>query len=69
MMNKQTILMTLGLMLAVGATAQSRQGGISEQMLTQIRKQQTATASDRALHNAIAANAIDDLAKKPSECR
>ena len=56
--------MTLGLMLAVGATAQSRQGGISEQMLTQIRKQQTATASDRALHNAIAANAIDDLAKK-----
>ena len=55
--------MTLGLMLAVGATAQSRQGGISEQMLTQIRKQQTATASDRALHNAIAANAIDDLAK------
>ena len=63
MMNKQTILMTLGLMLAVGATAQSRQGGISEQMLTQIRKQQTATASDRALHNAIAANAIDDLAK------
>ena len=63
MMNKQTILITLGLMLAVGATAQSRQGGISEQMLTQIRKQQTATASDRALHNAIAANAIDDLAK------
>ena len=63
MMNKQTILITLGLMLAVGATAQSRQGGISEQMLTQIRKQQTATVSDRALHNAIAANAIDDLAK------
>ena len=39
------------------------QGGISPQMLKQIQQNQKQTAADRAIGNAIAANAIDNLAK------
>ena len=39
------------------------QGGISPQMLKQIQQSQKQTAADRAIGNAIAANAIDNLAK------
>ena len=49
--------------VALSATAQTKDGGISEQMLQQIKQQNTPTASDRALRNALAANAIDNLAK------
>ena len=38
-------------------------GGISQQMLQQIQQQNAPTASDRALRNALAANAIDNLAQ------
>jgi len=43
--------------------AQTREGGISPQMLQEIQQQQTATPADKALRNAIAANNIDELAK------
>lgn len=57
------ILICLGLMTAMGAGAQTKDGGISQQMLQQIAQQHAPTASDRALRNALAANAIDNLAK------
>lgn len=43
--------------------AQTKSGGISENMLTEIMKQQDQMPLNRALANAVAANAIDDLAK------
>ncbi len=60
---KHQILFTLGLMAALSTSAQTKQGGITPQMLQQIEQQQAPTASDRALRNALAANAIDLLAK------
>ena len=55
----------IGLCLAASltASAQTKDGGISVQMLQQIEKQNAPTASDRALRNALASNAIDNLAK------
>lgn len=43
--------------------AQTRDGGISQQMISDIRKSQKMTTADRAIANAIASNAIDNLAK------
>ena len=51
------------LCMALTASAQTKNGGINEKMLSEIEKENTLQASDRALVNAIAANAIDDLAK------
>mgnify|MGYP004523013685 CR=1 FL=1 len=53
------------MMLAFAATvgAQTKDGGISAQMMQQIRQAQKQTTADRALFNAIAANNIDNLAK------
>ena len=48
--------------LALTASAQ-RSGGISTKMLHDIQKEQEFTAADRALVNAIGANAIDQLAQ------
>ena len=62
-MVKIRLLICLGLMAALVAGAQTKDGGISQQMLQQIEKQHAPTASDRALRNALAANAIDNLAK------
>ena len=53
----------LGLVATLAAGAQTKEGGISAEMLSQIERQNTPTASDRALRNALAANAIDQLAK------
>ena len=55
----------LGMMLMGTLTvgAQTKDGGISKQMLQQIEKQNAPTPSDRALRNALASNAIDALAK------
>ena len=55
----------LGMMLMGTLTvgAQTKDGGISKQMLQQIEKQNAPSASDRALRNALASNAIDALAK------
>jgi len=60
---KHQILFALGLMAALSTSAQTKQGGITPQMLQQIEQQQAPTASDRALRNALAANAIALLAK------
>jgi len=59
---KRTIL-CLVLGAALAATAQNKTGGISAEMLQQIERQNPPSASDRALRNALAANAIDNLAK------
>ena len=61
-MRKQLIF-AVALTACLSASAQTKDGGISAQMLQQIEKQNTPTASDRALRNALAANAIDLLAK------
>ncbi|MBO5185523.1 MAG: C1 family peptidase [Prevotella sp.] len=43
--------------------AQTKDGGISQQMINDIRKAQKMTTADKAIANAIASNAIDNLAK------
>ncbi len=62
-MNKKKIFLALGLMCSLGASAQQADGGISAEMLTQIRDAQTFSVAEKALLNAIAANSIDNLAK------
>ena len=51
------------LSLTMPLAAQNKNGGISAEMLQQIQQQSTPTASDRAIRNALASNAIDNLAK------
>ena len=57
------IFVCLSCMLALSAMAQTKDGGISPQMLQKIQQQSEPTATDRALRNALAANSIDLLAK------
>lgn len=57
------ILLCAGLLASLTVNAQTKDGGITKQMLQQIEKQNAPTASDRALRNALAANSIDALAK------
>lgn len=59
---RKTVLF-LSAAFALTAMAQTAGGGISEQMLQQIQQQNAPTASSKALRNAIASNAIDNLAK------
>ncbi len=59
----KTILLGLGLLTTVTVSAQKNDGGITVQMLQQIEQQNAPAPSDRALRNALAANAIDVLAK------
>ena len=50
--------------LATGLIAVKAQtGGISKEMLSEIQREQSASPANRAIHNAIAANSIDALAK------
>ena len=58
----RTSIFLVSLCMAMTASAQ-KSGGITDKMLQEIQKEQQLTASDRALVNAIAANAIDNLAK------
>ena len=60
------LILSLSLMMTMSLSAQQKQGGISPQMLQQIEQQNAPTASDRALRNALAANAIDNLAQNRS---
>ena len=60
---KRRLLLGLGLAACLCASAQAKDGGISPQMLQQIQQQNPPTASDRALRNALAVNAIDALAQ------
>ena len=58
------IMMTLlSVTLALTATAQTAGGGISEQMMQQMERQYAAQPANKALRNAIASNAIDNLTK------
>lgn len=56
-------MLCMGLAATLTAAAQTKDGGITPQMLQQIEQQNAPTASDRALRNALASNAIDALAK------
>ena len=49
--------------VSLTASAQKTSGGISQKMLDDIRKEQKLEAGDRALVNAVGANAIDNLAQ------
>ena len=44
-------------------TAQTKEGGLSDDMLRDIVKEQKQMPVNRAIANAVASNAIDDLAK------
>ena len=68
-MGKRTLMGAMALAVALMTTAQTRDGGISEKMLQQIEQQNTPTASDRALRNALAANPIDNLARNQAAAR
>lgn len=57
------VLLCMGLAATLTAAAQTKDGGITPQMLQQIEQQNAPTASDRALRNALASNPIDALAK------
>ena len=62
-MNSKPIILTIALSLSLGLSAQTKQGGISPQMLTSFQKQHQSSPMGKALFNAIASNSIDDLAK------
>ena len=62
-MNTKTFALGLCLALATSAGAQTKQGGISAQMLQTMEKSQGNATVNKALVNALAANKIDDLAK------
>ena len=61
-MMKKSILL-VALCMSISMQAQQKTGGISKDMLRYIEKEQQLGPADRALLNAMAANAIDDLAK------
>lgn len=61
----KTLILT-GLMaaaLAMPTVAQTNDGGITQDMLRDIRQAQKQTTADKALFNALAANSIDNLAR------
>ncbi len=63
MMHKTTLTIGLCLAIAASAGAQTKNGGISAEMLKKIEKSQTTSPADKAVFNAIASNKIDNLAK------
>lgn len=62
-MRKRNITLALCLLAMSVASAQTKSGGISKDMLQQIESAQSNKSGDRAIFNAMAANSIDDLAK------
>lgn len=62
-MNKQLVALGMLLYIAIPLSAQTKDGGISKDMLSEIQQLQTKSAADKALFNAIASNNIDNLAK------
>ena len=62
-MSKKTLLFSLCVAVTMTAGAQTKDGGISADMLSQIEKSQKASPSDKAIFNALASNNIDDLSK------
>lgn len=62
-MTKRIISLCVSVAVATMLTAQTKDGGISAQMLKQMQGASRASTMDKALSNAIASNPIDDLAK------
>lgn len=62
-MSYKTLTFALCLLTAGTADAQTKDGGISPDMLQQITTSRKTTAGDRAIFNAMASNSIDNLAK------
>lgn len=62
-MRKRNITLALCLLAMSAASAQTKSGGISKDMLQQIESAQSNKSGDRAIFNAMAANSIDNLAK------
>ena len=60
---KKTTFLVLSMGLVLTGQAQTKNGGISEQMLREIQKEQQVGNVEKALMNAIAGNAIDDLTR------
>ena len=60
-MNTRLSSLLLCLLTVATASAQRGDGGISAEMLQQIRAAQTSRQADRAIANAIATNNIDDI--------
>ncbi len=64
---KQKLLTLLLCAAALNASAQTKQGGISPDMLRNIEQAQTNVPYARAIQNAVANNAIDNLVQTPSK--
>ena len=60
---KKTFYLIAAMAFALTATAQQKNGGISQQMLSEIVNAQPQGAATKALANAIANNNIDELAR------
>ena len=60
---KKEMMLSLTLCFSLAITAQTKGGGISESMLREIQKEQQLEGAERALMNALAGNAIDDLSR------
>ena len=59
----KNVLILAALCVAMTTQAQTKDGGISKKMLSEIENENVLQPADRALVNAIAANAIDDLSQ------
>ena len=66
---KKVFMSMAALAMALTMAAQSKNGGITPQMLAQIQQQNAPSAADKALRNALAANAIDNLAKNQANAK
>ena len=60
---KKTTIFLLAIGMTLTGAAQTKEGGISEQMLSEIQKDQKLSVAERALQNAVAGNSIDDLTR------
>ncbi len=63
-MHKKTIFTAMLMAMTMNAAAQTNEGGISEQMLAELRASRGNSPMEMAIANAIANNPIDQLAKK-----
>ena len=66
-MNRHLVLAACALWASLGLSAQTKSGGISQQMLSDIQKQSQPV--NRAIANALASNGIDALAKNHQNAR
>lgn len=62
-MKKRQLVFSALMAVAAIAAARTGDGGLTPQMISEIQKSQPSGASDKALRNAIASNAIDNIAK------